>query len=51
MPARNSVVSAELARRGFPADANMLEAPRGFFAPFGPGTRKIEPKTSALGKK
>ncbi|NND49889.1 MAG: MmgE/PrpD family protein, partial [Rhizobiales bacterium] len=51
MPARNGVVAAELARRGFTADANMLEAPRGFFALFGPGPRKIEPETSALGKK
>ena len=50
MPARNGVVAAELARRGFTADANMLEAPRGFLKLFGPPTRKVEADTSRLGK-
>ena len=50
MPARNGVVSAELARRGFTADGDMLEAPRGFFALFGPASRKVEAATSQLGQ-
>jgi len=51
MPARNGVMAAELARRGFTADANMLEAPRGFLALFGPKSRKVEVATGDLGRK
>lgn len=51
LPARNGVQAAELARRGFTADPNMLEAPRGFFTLFGPESRNVEAHTVNLGKK
>jgi 2-methylcitrate dehydratase PrpD len=50
LPARNGIVAAQLAARGFTADAEILESRMGFFALFGPYDRTVEPKTGALGK-
>jgi 2-methylcitrate dehydratase PrpD len=50
LPARNGVVAAALAARGFTADAEILESRMGFFTLFGPHDRKVEPKTTKLGK-
>jgi 2-methylcitrate dehydratase PrpD len=49
IPARNGMVAAQLASRGFTADPDILEARMGFFALFGPDTRKIEFDPSRLG--
>jgi 2-methylcitrate dehydratase PrpD len=50
LPARNGVVAASLAARGFTADAEILESRMGFFTLFGPNDRKVEAKTTALGE-
>jgi 2-methylcitrate dehydratase PrpD len=50
LPARNGVVAAALATRGFTADAEILESRMGFFALFGPHDREVEAKTLSLGQ-
>ncbi len=50
LPARNGVLAAQLAARGFTADAEILESRMGFFALFGPHDRAVEAKTTALGR-
>jgi len=50
LPARNGLVAATLAARGFTADSNILESRMGFFAIFGPDNRKVEAATAGLGR-
>lgn len=50
LPARNGVVAAELAARGFTADPDILESRMGFFALFGSDSRTIEAATAGLGR-
>lgn len=50
LPARSGLVAADLAARGFTADPNILESRMGFFAIFGPDSRKVEPATAGLGR-
>lgn len=48
--ARNGVVAALLAQRGFTADAAILESRMGFCALFGAGPGQLEAKIAQLGK-
>ena len=48
--ARNGVVAALLAQRGFTADAAILESRMGFCALFGVGPGQLEAKIAGLGK-
>lgn len=50
LPARNGVVAAQLAAKGFTADAEILESRMGFFALFGDQSRKIDAATADLGR-
>jgi 2-methylcitrate dehydratase PrpD len=51
IPARNGVVAADLAARGFTADPGILESRMGFFALFGTRDRAAEIATAGLGRK
>jgi 2-methylcitrate dehydratase PrpD len=51
IPARNGVVAADLAARGFTADAEILESRMGFFSLFGTTERAAEIMNAGLGRK
>jgi 2-methylcitrate dehydratase PrpD len=50
MAARNGVMAALLAQRGFTADPTILESRMGYANLFGAGPEKLVPKIAALGK-
>ena len=51
IPARNGIVAADLAARGFTADPEILESRMGFFALFGTAERATEIMNPGLGRK